>query len=543
VLAGFARKGGSPAGLALERYLGDGDPEVRARLATQARAMRGIDATTRQRILGPLAAFDPGDCALPTDEVAIKRVLQSHQPPDVLGAGAPGRTVRAPNCEGVTYDPAVMSTPEGAAAAARRVPNVDIRRTRRGLAEGEPPPQRTCYAPHMRAPDPTSTFTDMQWYMYHQRNVALFAAFARAPLAPADLLAVARRLTVLAPQLRLGYLGADPSRPIADDTLRRLIVTERVNSLDTFPEARIDDGRIVLSDPDLPLFRIRYSERADGPDALGRSGFILVQASHALVEGADSALLSRSQSAAHPEATAPRPSPPLVRFAATGLGAVLSSLHLVAGNLMSPHPGPFVYAARSSPRATFPRLARALGVRQRALFYALVMHALFDLGGASRRRNITSTYSVIDEGGGADRDRFMRMRMLFARFAATSDFAAFARATDDRLTQSEARESGFNAELNAAGIRIHRGLSKLIPFAYTPKLFTFMPYDIVLGLIPPHRLGGDLTENLLEPVYAGAALEGANACVIVPGRTQVSFNFHIEQKMLPGVDRLNPLLA
>ena len=30
-------------------------------------------------------------------------------------------------------------------------------------------------------------------------------------------------------------------------------------------------------------------------------------------------------------------------------------------------------------------------------------------------RNITSTYSVIDEGGGADRDRFMRMRMLFAR--------------------------------------------------------------------------------------------------------------------------------
>ena len=33
----------------------------------------------------------------------------------------------------------------------------------------------------------------------------------------------------------------------------------------------------------------------------------------------------------------------------------------------------------------------------------------------------------------------------------------------------------------------------------------------MLGLIPPHRLGGRLTAGLIEPVYAGAALEGANA--------------------------------
>lgn len=406
---------------------------------------------------------------------------------------------------------------------------------------GRESPDYLCYA-HLMAPDPTSSFTDMQWYMYHQRNVAFFAAFTRIPLTPDDLLAVARRLTDLAPQLRLGYVGANPLRPIPDDTLRRLVLTERIATLDGFPESRIDDGRIVLADPALPLFRVRYSERADGPDALGRAGFVLVQVSHALVEGADSALLSRSQSAAHPEAVAAPPSPPLVKAAATGLGAILSSLHLIAGNLMSPHPGPFAYASRAYPRATFSRLARILGVRQRALFYALVMHALFDLGGSSAKRRITSTYSVIDDGGGADRDRFMRMRMLFARFDTAAEFAAFARATDARLTEAEARESGFNAEMNAAGIRIHRRLSKLIPFAYTPRLFTFMPYDIVLGLIPPHRLGGELTENLLEPVYAGAALEGANACVIVPGRTQVSFNFYIEEKMLPGATRFDALL-
>ena len=37
----------------------------------------------------------------------------------------------------------------------------------------------------------------------------------------------------------------------------------------------------------------------------------------------------------------------------------------------------------------------------------------------------------------------------------------------------------------------------------------------------------------MEPVYAGAALEGANACVIVPNRRFVSFNFYIQKKLLP----------
>ena len=61
----------------------------------------------------------------------------------------------------------------------------------------------------------------------------------------------------------------------------------------------------------------------------------------------------------------------------------------------------------------------------------------------------------------------------------------------------------FNDAMNAQGIHIHRKLSRLLPFAYTPRLFQFMPYDVIIGLIPPHRLGGPLTRNLLEPVYAG----------------------------------------
>jgi hypothetical protein len=391
----------------------------------------------------------------------------------------------------------------------------------------------------MRATDPTQTFTDMQWYMYRQRNVAFFAAFTSRLLTADDLLAAARGLLDLAPQLTTGFVA---SGPISDEMLRRLIYRENVATLDGFPDRWIDRGDDVFADPALPLFRIRYAA-VDPPAAGRRAGFLVVQVSHALVEGADSALLARSQSAAHLVVQSERNAAPLIRAAATGLGAVLASLHLLAGNLVTVRPGPFRYVSRAYPRLMFSSLARHYGVRQRALFFALVMHTLFGAGTAHGKRKVTSTYSVIDDGGGADRDAYMRMRMRFASFANRDTFGDYVRAVDAELTQAEATASGFNDAMNAEGIRLHRSLSRIIPFAYTPRLFQFMPYDIVIGLIPPHRLGGGLTRDLLEPVYAGAALEGANACVVVPNRRQVSFNFYIQNKLLPRLASFDAALA
>ena len=384
----------------------------------------------------------------------------------------------------------------------------------------------------MSAPDVTSGFTDMQWYMYHQRNVAFFAAFTSRAFSRDDLLVAARALLDFAPQLGAGF------DEIPDELLREIIDTERVESLDGLPDRWIDRGDAIFDEPGRPLFRLRHAA-LDRPDGRGRAGFLLVQVSHALVEGADSALLSRSHSAAHPVVRSTRPIPPLARFAGTVFGGVLASLHLLAGNLVNLRPGPFRYRSRAYPRALFSSLARELGVRQRALFFALAMATLFD----QDKRRITSTYSVIDDRGGVGRDAYMRMRMRFAAFDNRRDFTTFVRAVDARLTEAEGHDSGFNDAMNAQGIHIHRKLSRILPFAYTPRLFQFMPYDVVIGLIPPHRLGGPLTLDLIEPVYAGAALEGANACVIVPGREQVSFNFYIEEKLLPRVSRLDTLLA
>jgi hypothetical protein len=383
--------------------------------------------------------------------------------------------------------------------------------------------------------DPTAGFTDMQWFMYHQRNVAWFAAFTDTALTDADLLHTARTLVELAPQLEFGFPDGIP-----DGVLTRAIYKENVASLDGLPDRWLDRGDSVFDAP--PLFRLRYASLA-APDAGGRAGFLLVQVVHALVEGADSALLSRSQSAAHPVSTSRHRTAPLVKAAAVGLGAVLAGLHLIAGNVATAHPGPFRAVTRAYPRRLFSTLARQHGVRQRALLFALVLGALFESGTANGKRRISSTYSSIDDGGGADRDAFMRMRMRFAVFDNAKSFPDFVRALDRRLAEAEAKESGFNAELNARGIRTHRRLSRLIPFAYRPRVFQFMPYDMVLALVPPHRLGGRLTAHLREPVYAGAALEGANACVIVPNRQVVTFNFYIQDKLAPRLARLDTELA
>lgn len=383
--------------------------------------------------------------------------------------------------------------------------------------------------------DPTAGFTDTQWYMYRQRNVAYFAAYTSGPFSELDLLEAARSLVDLAPQLKSGF----PSG-FSDDLLKRAIRVEQVPDLSGFPDCWLDSGAAVMSDPSLPLFRLRYASLAK-PDADGRAGFLLVQVSHALVEGADSAQLSRSHSAEHRRNPSPETTPTWIKVAAAALGAVLAGAHLFAGNLVSLTPGPFVAVSRSYPRAVFSHLARSYGVRQRSLLFALALATLFDAGIPGGKRRIVSIYSSINDGIG--QDSFMRMRMRVAAFRNRGNLGEFVRATDAQLSKVEKNDSGFNDELNAAGIHVHRRLSRILPALYTPRLFNFMPYDAVLALVPPHRLAGKLTSRLLEPVYAGAALQGANACVMVPGRTQLSFNFYIQEKLLPKIRRLDEILA
>lgn len=387
--------------------------------------------------------------------------------------------------------------------------------------------------------DPTAHFTDLQWYLFHQRNIVYFAAFSTRDCNAPAVLTLARRLVGMLPHLGEAYRGAKPGTPPGDEVLQRIARVETVDGFAGFPDCWLDDGMAALGDPDLPFLRIRVGRLAGGPDAQGRRSFLLVQTSHALAEGTDSSRLTRSRAAAHPVSVSAQRTPAPIRVAARVVAGLAVPMHLLVSRFWTPHPGPVRIATRAYPRALFARLARGLGVRQRVLFMALVAHVTV---GTGHGRRVSSTYSTLDDGGGANRDGFMRMRMLFASFRTQRDFGAFARALDARLARVEAAESGFNAEMNAAAVGFHRRLAHWFPLLYSPEVFAFMPYDFVFALIPPHRLGGALTEGLIEPVYCGATMPGVNGCVVVPGRTMVTFNFYLEERLLPRIVLLDRLL-
>lgn len=389
-----------------------------------------------------------------------------------------------------------------------------------------------------RGYDPTSGFTDGQWYFYHLRGIAYFGAFSTEAYDGPALVETARSLIAAAPQYNEGYRGAG-SAP-SDAALLRIATVETVASFDGFPDRWLDDGSRVMDDADLPMFRIRVAQLADGPDALGRRSFLLVQVAHALTEGSDSARLSRSRSAAH--ADAPRQAPVLparIALPARLAGGLMGLAHLVASRLWAPHPRTVRLASRAYPRHLLTRLARDAGVSQRALFMALATHTIANAGTPAARAKISCAYTSLAPGGGEHRDRFMRMRMLYTSFRNRHDLRTFARTVEQTVQELEGRASGFQDEMHAASLSFHRGLARLAPFLYSPKFFAFWPYDVVFSLLTPHQIAGSLSKGLMEPVYCGTSIPGITGCIVVPGREWVTFNFFLGEHLLPHVERLD----
>lgn len=389
-----------------------------------------------------------------------------------------------------------------------------------------------------RGYDPTAGFTDLQWYIYHQRAVAYFGAFSTQEFDAQGLLDLARSLLAAAPQFLQGYRHS--GKRITDAVLQRISSLETVHDFEGFPDRWIGDVARITDDADLPMLRIRAAQLPGGPDAQGRRSFVLVEVAHALTEGDDSAHLSRSRGTRHDPATLSAPPvPPGTAIRGRITGYINAILHLAVSRLWTPHAGALSGVSSVYPRQLLQRAAHGAGVSQRALFLALVSHALTGAG-TPRGKRISATYTTMAKGGGEHRDTFMRMRLRFASFKNRADLASYARAIDERL---KSPEKGFEAEQKAASLRLHRRLARLMPFLYSPKFFAFWSYDVVFSLLTPHQLVGPLTQGMIEPIYCGAAIPGVNACFVVPGRDWVSFNFTVESQKRAQIETLDAALA
>lgn len=395
--------------------------------------------------------------------------------------------------------------------------------------------------------DPHALFTDFQWFLFEAQDAVFFSAFSQKRFDKQQLGDIVAQMVALAPQLSYGYAGALPGQPFPRHLIDAITDIEIVDSFEGYPDRWISRSEDIYARDDLPLFRVQAAVLRNGPDAAGRASMLHVRASHALLEGADSALLTRSQSAAHSVLSEKAEKIGLWARVAGFLHAqLLAWTYVATANLFAPPEKEWGFKTLAIGRHRLRRLANRLGVRQRSLYFALVTYALNGEGAAKNlsKRTINVAYTLLgDKTRSEMEDDFMRVRALQAKFKVSDDFLDYVRHIDELVAELEVRDIAKFMTLMGVMMRTLRGLNKLWKGLPGKRFWRFnMGIHMALTLVPPHHAYGALTEGIMEPIHCGAWHPGQNICTYCPGRDYITMNFSMEQRHINSVDKIMPLL-
>lgn len=394
--------------------------------------------------------------------------------------------------------------------------------------------------------NPQALFTDFQWFLYEGRDTVFFTAFSTNSYDKNALGNMVAEMIALAPQLTHGFVGAQPGQPFPKHVLDAITSVETVDELDGYPDKWLSKSSDIFEREDLPLFRVMAAVRRDGPDAQGRAAVLQVRSSHALLEGSDSALLTRSASAGHGvQSDKSNKLPWGDRFKSALRGGLTAFIYLVLANVLAPREQPWGFRTLAIERHRLRRLANKLGVRQRSLMFALVTHALNGEGAEKTmsKKVIGANYTMLDTKRNNSDDDFFRVRALEAKFTVMDDFVDYVRAVDDTVAGIEQKDiTSFQVVINAM-FKAMRAVNRVFPMLPNKRFWRFNGgTHIVLTLVPPHRTYGPMTHGMVEPLYCGAWHSEVNICTFCPGRQYVTLNFSMEQRHLANVDKVMVLL-
>lgn len=393
---------------------------------------------------------------------------------------------------------------------------------------------------------PQALFTDFQWFLFEARDTVFFTAFTTVGHDKASLGNLVADMVALAPQLTHGFVGARPGEPFPQHLLDAITHVEEVDEFDGYPDRWVSKSTDIFERNDLPLFRVMAAVRKGGPDAQGRAAIIQVRSSHALLEGSDSALLTRSQSASHGVMSNKSNKVSLgSRLASTVKGWLMTWTYVALANVLAPKEQPWGFRTLALDRHRLRRLAGKLGVRQRSLYFALVTHALNGDGPDKHmsRKVIAASYTMLDGRRTDVDDDFFRVRALQARFAVSDDFVDYVRAIDDTIAGIENKDITSFQNTMLSVFSMLRRLNRLWKGLPGKRFWRFNGgMHIVLTLVPPHRTYGPMTHGMMEPIFCGAWHPAANICTFCPGREYVTLNFSMEQRHIANVGRIETLL-
>jgi len=393
--------------------------------------------------------------------------------------------------------------------------------------------------------NPQALFTDFQWFLYEGRDTVFYTAFSKDAFDKEAMGNIVAEMVALAPQLTHGFFGALPGQPFPKHLLDAITSVEYVDSFDGYPDKWLGKSSDIFERNDLPLFRVQAAVRKGGPDAQGRASIIQVRSSHALLEGSDSALLTRSQSAAHGVMSDKTNKIGLwPRIVGTLSAWSMTLIYVTLGLLLAPKEKVYGFKTLAISRHRLRAVANKLGVRQRSLYFALVTHAL---NGEGKRKHmddkvISAAYTMLDTNRHEADDDFFRVRALQASFKWSDDFVEHVRSIDDTIGKIESKDiTKFQVMMNTI-FKTLRSLNRMASWLPGRRFWRFNAgIKITLTLVPPHRTYGPMTHGMVEPIYCGAWHNGVNICTFCPGRDYVTFNFTIEDRFVPMVDRITPL--
>ena len=394
------------------------------------------------------------------------------------------------------------------------------------------------------AKNPQALFTDFQWFLYEGRDTVFFTAFSKLSFDKETIANLVAEMVALAPQLTHGFYGARPGQPFPKHLLDAISSVEYVDEFDGYPDKWLGKSQDLFATPDLPLFRVMAAVRKGGPDAEGRQSIIQIRSSHALMEGSDSALLTRSQSAGHGIMSDKTNK---VAFWPRLVGSLkawsITLLYVAIGLIMAPPEKPFGFKTLAISRHRLRRLANRLGVRQRSLYFALVTHALNGKEKLLNKKVIGAAYTMLDGNRNNADDDFFRVRALEAHFKWSDDFVEFVHIIDDTVGKIENKDiTKFQVMMNGV-FKTLRGLNRMASWLPGKRFWRFNAgLSIVLTLVPPHRTYGPMTNGIVEPIYCGAWHDSMNIATFCPGRDYVTFNFAMEDRHIANVHRITELL-
>jgi hypothetical protein len=395
--------------------------------------------------------------------------------------------------------------------------------------------------------NPQALFTDFQWFLYKGQDTVFFTAFSTRSYDKDALGNMVAEMIALAPQLTHGFVGAQPGQPFPKRMLDAITSVEMVDDLDGYPDKWLSKSSDIFEREDLPLFRVMAAVRRDGPDAEGRAAILQVRSSHALLEGSDSALLTRSASAGHGvQSDKSNKLPWGDRLRSALRGGLTTLIYLVMANVLAPKEKPWGFRTLAIERHRLRKLANKLGVRQRSLMFALVTHALNGEGAEKHmsKKVIGANYTMLDTKRNSTDDDFFRVRALEAKFKVMDDFVDYVRAVDDTVAGIEQKDITSFQVVIMSMFKAMRAVNRVLPFLPNKRFWRFNGgNDIVLTLVPPHRTYGPLTHGMVEPLYCGAWHTEVNICTFCPGRQYVTLNFSMEQRHIDHVDKIESLLA